>query len=110
MLPARRGGVPMSVFKRAGGLAIVAIACFLSVATTDPGPGTGECGGELLDENGGLPGDPCIDRGDCNEVCCECDDGETLFIARGCDFGSETCLSENELCGQALDDDPSLCE
>lgn len=96
-------------------LSISALMCFVffALATTQPiDPELREqaCGEEVLDDSGALPLEPCGDRNDCNEVCCTCADGETLYITRGCDFDSEVCFEENALCEQALDDDPSLCD
>lgn len=106
------GSVPLmkKYTRQLASLAVVAIAAFFSVATTGEGGADELCGGEAIFVEGGLPGDPCVERGDCNEVCCLCDDDETVFIAQGCDFEIESCLSESALCAEALDEDPSLCE
>ena len=81
-----------------------------SVATTDTGGTGGECGGEVLSTAGASPGEACEDREQCNEICCICDDDETVFIGRGCDLNALICLSEAEVCTAALADNPALCE
>lgn len=91
------------------GLTVLGAALFLSVATTGSGtdPGDSQCGPLNLD--GADPGEFCEDRDQCNDVCCLCEAGGG-FVAFGCDLDTSECLGGDDLCVQALENDPSLCD
>ena len=100
------------LLKRWSGLTMLGLFLIFSFATApieDPDD-PNLCGDIVLDRSVALPLEPCTDRNECNEVCCTCADGETLYVSRGCDFESEVCFEEVALCEQALEDDPSLCD
>jgi hypothetical protein len=90
-------------------LLFVGATVFFSVATTgttDPGDDS-QCG--TLELSGGDPGEFCESRDECNDVCCLCEGGGG-FVAFGCDLDTNECLGGDDLCVQALENDPALCD
>jgi hypothetical protein len=59
-----------------------------------------ECPIEL--RTGGAHGEPCVDNGDCAEVCCACSASDGRYVASHCRSGQ--CVGAPEICEVAEDD------
>jgi hypothetical protein len=91
------------------GILVVALAGVLCVASTEAGGGgngSGECGALTA---GAAKGEACVQKEECAEVCCLCENGEYGFVAQGCDLERGGCYAGDAVCELALQADGSLC-